>query len=198
MNSGLLKMLALAWLILPGMAWADFLAERIGQANGTGSLLIQPPVAIPSHEPLLLMFSGPYDATRLGLAMDYSNGAAETDVPFRPSLTPQPLKQRLFATAVGEVSLSERIGLFGKFGLRYSTDESTPVHSMITGMAELQQLDQRYGVGLSVRASQVLSLRFEWERYAPGAAGSGAEYIMSDWDPWKEKNVFGAGLRLGF
>lgn len=199
MMPGSKKLLLVAWLMMPpGMAWADFQVEHIGQADGATSLLLQPPVAFLSREPATVMFPGPHDASRLGFSMGY------TDAGFTPDLSPAdsrsllPLTQesRFSATAVGELAISERIGVFGKFGLRYAANDSLLPAYLNNGRETMQQMDQRYGVGLNVRASEVLSLHFEWERYALG--GTGAELTNSGWDPWRERDVFGAGLRLGF
>jgi len=199
MRSGLMKLLAIAMLMLPGITWADFLEEHIGQAAGANSLLLQPAMAFAGWEPITVMFPGPYDATRFGLAMSYTAGS-----PFGPpsveanSLTLSDPTKRFAATAIGELTISERVGVFGKFGLRYSSNDVLASTNLTNGAGYLQQVDQRYGVGVNVRASEVLSLQFEWERHSPGGIGVGAGLTKSDWDPWKEKNVFGAGVRFGF
>lgn len=196
MMSGPKKLLAVALLILPGLAWADYLAEEVGLADGATSLLIQPPVAFLSREPVPLIFPGPYDATQLGFSMSYHDDAS-LDSSSNASLIPQARPKRFSAMAIGGLALSQRIGLFGKFGLRYLSNGGLSPASFGEGTS-IQQLARRYGVGVNVKASQVLSLQFQWERYGPQGVGVGADPTKSDWDPWKEKNVFGAGLRLGF
>lgn len=194
MMSGPNKLLVMALLIVPGMAWADFLAERIGQGSGATSLLLQPQVAFLSREPALLVF--PYGTTRLGLSMSYSDDSF--DNPADLPLVPLVQQRRVSAMAVGELTINERIALFGKFGLRYPAGGVPLPVTMAHGAGTLLPLDQRYGVGVNLRASEVLSLHFEWERYAPAGVGVGSDPNHFDWDPWKEKNVFGAGMRLGF
>lgn len=192
------KLLAVALLMLPGMVWAAYQAEEIGQADGATSLLIQPPVAFLSREPAPLMFPGPYDATELGFSMSYNDDAYSLDSPLSSSLIPQTHPKRFAATAVGGLAISQRIGLFGKFGLRYSSNGGALSSASFSEGASTQQLAHRYGLGVNVKASQVLSLQFQWERFGPAGVGVGADPTKWEWDPWKEKNVFGAGLRLGF
>lgn len=194
MRSGPMKRLAVALMMLPGISWADYLADRIGQAEGATSLLLQPPVAFLSREPVTVIFPGPHGTARLGVSMSYTDADTLNDH-YHPAPSPPDRNRHISATAGGEVAVSERIGVFGKFGLRYSTnDVFSPAQS--EGAGSVQQLDHRYGIGMSVRASEVLSLHFEWERYVQGGA-AGADLSQSYWDPWKEKSVFGAGLRFG-
>lgn len=187
------KRALLVLLIVPGVACADFWSERIGQAAGATSLLLQPPVAFLSREPAPIMFSGPYDATRLGVAVSYrGDGTGQLHHAASPEL-----ERLLSATAVGEYAVSERIGVFGKFGLRYAAGETVSYDGMAESAGRLSHLDHRFGVGVNVRANEVLSLHFEWERYGNGSV-AGAAPSTQAWDPWKERNVIGAGVRLGF
>lgn len=190
-----IKVFAAALLMLPALVRADFLEERIGQTGGTTSLLIQPPVAFLTREQTMVMIPSDYDSARLGFSMSYSSDTnAMAGQPFASRD-----QERLYsATAVGEYAISHRIGVFGKFGLRYSTGDELSSLSPMGVTGQLQQLDHRYGVGMNVRASEVLSLHFEWERYTQGSDGTVGNLSNSGWDPWRERNVFGAGVRLGF
>lgn len=200
MMSGPFKVLAMVMLMLPGMAWADFLEERIGEASGADSLLLDPQEALLSRQPAAVIYPAHRDMTQPGFSMSYTDSYTDPmrDYGYTASSSLfNPTQDRRFsATAVG-LTLSDRIGVFGKVGLRYPNSGASPV-TLTDGKGYVLPLARRYGVGLNVRASEVLSLQFQWERHAPGGVGAGVDPSKSDWDPWKEKNVFGAGMRVGF
>lgn len=199
MMSGPLKVLAMVMLMLPGMSWADFLEERIGQAGGADSLLLDPQEALLSRQQAAIMYPTHRDMTQPGFSMSYTDSDTDPMRDYGSTVsTPlfHPQDKRFSATAV-DLTLSDRIGVFGKVGLRYPHSGTSPV-TLTDGKGYVLPLARRYGVGLNVRASEVLSLQFQWERHAPGGVGAGVDPSKSDWDPWKEKNVFGAGMRVGF
>lgn len=195
MMSRPMTVLAFVLLMIPVLVRADFSADHIGQSSDSDSLLIQPPVAFLSHEPAPIMFLGPRDATHLGFAIDYVDSSM---IPVYRVEEPHQWAQLYSATAIGEYAVNEWLGLFGTFGLRYSSGQDNSLRVLADSAEHLPQMDHRYGVGVNVRASDVLSLHFEWERFAQGSDSKGANLSNSAWDPWNEMSVFGAGMRLGF
>jgi len=195
MMSGPKRVLTVALLMLPCTVWADFLSDRIGEYSGTTSLLLHPSLAPLEREPAILLLPPPHETIPWGLSMGYAEPMSESPAIFSPSLLDQ--TKHFSATAVGGFALSDRIGLFGKAGLRYAAHDDLAT-APGSGTGYVLRLARRYGVGVNMRANEVLSLHFEWERHAPGGVGAGVDLTRSDWDPWKEKNVFGAGMRLGF
>jgi hypothetical protein len=201
MMSGPVMVLAMVMLMLPGMAWADFQVEVIGQPNDITSLQRYPQVALLSRESTAIMSPAHHDVTRPSFSVSYTD--SDTD-PMRDygyavssSLFLHTQEKRFSTTAVG-LAISDRIGLFGKAGLRYPGYGALSAVNLSDSKGYVLPLARRYGVGVNVMASEVLSLQFQWERHAPGGIGAGIDPSKSDWDPWKEKNVFGAGMRVGF
>lgn len=183
--------------LLPTIASADYVAESIGQGQAASSMLIQPPIAFLTHEPAPLMFQGPFDASHLGVSMSYNDpGETPAYLRERGGLAQDPI---VSATAVGEFALTDRVDLFGKYGIRYLNGNDLPTTTFLDNVSHTNQLDRRFGFGVKVKASEVLSLHFEWERFAQGNSDATLDAVSNGkWDPWKERNVFGAGLRLGF
>lgn len=199
MMSGPFKLLAMVMLMLPGMAWADFLEERIGQAGAANSLLLNSQVALLSREPAIVYPTHRF-STQPGFSMSYTDSDTDPMRDYGSAVSTSlfhPTQDRRFSATAADLTLSDRIGVFGKVGLRYPHSGASPV-ALTDGKGYVLPLARRYGVGLNVRASEVLSLQFQWERHAPGGVGAGVDPSKSDWDPWKEKNVFGAGMRVGF
>lgn len=187
---GLIMVLALL-LMLPGISRADFQVEAIGKSGRVTSLLVEPTATLLNHTPAAIMFPGSSDATRPGFSMSY----AETDSPL---LIPLSLAQRFSAAAVDGLAISHRVCLFSKVGLGYLANNAISLAEQTDDTGYVLQLARLYGMGVNVMASEVLSLHFEWERQAPGGIGAGVDLTKADWDPWKEKNMFGAGIRFGF
>lgn len=195
-RGAMLRELLTAALMVPGVACAAFSSEQIGQDAGITSMLLQPPAAFLGLEPASLMLSIPYNATRLGFAMSYSASGLETERA-ESSATSLEQARRLSATAVGEYAINKNIGVFGKYGLRYQPPAEQTQLPRAGDPGYASQWGYRYGVGLNVRASEVLSLHFEWQRHAGEGEASFESPANPAWDPWKERSVLGAGVRLG-
>ena len=185
---GLIMVLALL-LMLPGISRADFQVEAIGKSGRVTSLLVEPTATLLNRAPAAIKFPGSSDATRL----DFSMGHADMD---SPSLIQPAQERRLSAAVVDGIAINNRVGLFSKVDMRYSANSA--IASQNDDTCYVLQWARRYGMGVNVMASEVLSLHFDWERQAPGGIGAGIDPAKADWDPWKEKNMFGAGIRFGF
>lgn len=188
MRSGPIK-LVVAWLMLPGTLHADLLAET------THSTI---PLPTPlwgwlGREPAPAMFLSSFDDTLFRLFTSNVDTDARSRNRFeQPLLTLTRAKRTPMA---GGLAITEHIGVSGRFGGRRHVSNSS---SPLEGVGAAQQLVHRYSFGVNVRATQHWSLQLQWERHGPVGVAVGADPSKSDWDPWKERNVFGAGVRLGF
>lgn len=181
--------------LLPAFAYADFSADTVGQPPQLTSMFLQPPVAFLDHEPPPVMFQGPFDASSLGFSIAYAEPQLAYSDRFSQS---SPVERSFSATAVGEYAVSQAVDIFGKFGFRYLSSDNTSGMGLNDALTRATQFNHRFGLGVKVRASDVLSLHFEWERFAQGSDTTSAMAPSQSWNPWRERNVFGAGLRLGF
>jgi OOP family OmpA-OmpF porin len=75
----------------------------------------------------------------------------------------------LFAAAVGQVNVTEQLRLFGKMGLNFwkvdVSANATYLGSPVSGSGDGTGMSILFGVGVSFKASNQLSIRLEWEQY---------------------------------
>jgi len=189
--SGPLKVLA-ALLMLPGLAWAEHQAGHTRQ-SGTATALTQPKIRYQDSR-WARYIASPYE-TPVGFSTKNKETQAKQNYTKFIWNTPENLEECSSSMDSGELSLGDRIGLFGKLASNQLPGYSFSALNTAEGQ---QQLDRTYEVGMSVRANSVMSLLLQWNLYAQGNDSSLPNLDNLVKEPWKDRNALGAGIRFGF